>query len=69
MKCSGESSQAFSVATAPVGSSRRDLPFGFVGSSSDEYIFLVWLCWLVVSVIDGWLIVRLDDDVLMDDDY
>lgn len=46
MKCSGESSHALSVATAPVGSSRRDLPFGFLGSSSDEYIF----CCLSVDV-------------------
>ena len=55
MKCSGDSSHALRVATAPVGSSRRDLPFGFLGSSSDEYIF-------GCVVVDGWLcdVMRLD---------
>ena len=67
MKCSGDKSHALRVATAPVGSSRRDLPFGFLGSSSDEYIFCLCCCvyLLVVFYIDGF-IVRLDDDVLMD---
>ena len=62
MKCSGESSQALRVATAPAGSSLLDLPlfWGLASSSSSEAATLGgcdWASW--TSVMLFFLVIRL----------